>query len=347
MNLLNGLQQIPNSHEYFVGAENTELVQSRLQLDDRFKVMPIESNPLKRLFYTIPKLAASNGIDIVVVTYAGPVFIRKKMVCIVHDVIYKKYPGWFSPRDRIVLNLGVGITIRRADLVVTVSENSRKDILHYYAIPDEKIAVVPEAAGQIFYKVDRETVQSVCRRFNISGPYLLCVGNLQPRKNLMRIIRAFSEVINKDRYRHLKLVVAGKAQWRESDIYHLVTSLGIKQNIIFTDYVSDSELVALYSGARLFLYPSLYEGFGLPPLEAMSCGVPVLTSNNSSIPEVVGDAAHLIDPTCVKQISDGILKILSDRAYSETLIRRGKAQAKKYSWSLTAKQFLNSMEALS
>jgi glycosyltransferase involved in cell wall biosynthesis len=181
-------------------------------------------------------------------------------------------------------------------------------------------------------------LNSVKLRYGIKSEFLLSVGNLQPRKNLCRLIKAFS-LIRGD-IDQMQLVIVGGAKWHVSEIYDLVSRLGLEKNVVFTSYVSDKDLVALYNLARVFVYPSLYEGFGLPILEAMACGTPVICSNTSSMPEVAGDAAVLIDPHNVEQIAETLLFVLLDPKLKQDLRERGLERATGFSWRRTAQQTL-------
>jgi glycosyltransferase involved in cell wall biosynthesis len=198
--------------------------------------------------------------------------------------------------------------------------------------------VTPEAAAPLFAPKAPKTLEEYpFERWSIRRPYILAVGNLQPRKNLLRLIEAFAQLITERRIPH-QLVLAGKAKWRESDIHRTVRRLGIEDRIVFTGRVPDEDLACLLNGAELFVYPSLYEGFGLPVLEAMACGTPVVTSNCTSIPEVAGDAALLVDPYRVDELADAIHHVLSDESLRARLREKGLARSQMFSWRQTARK---------
>lgn len=258
-------------------------------------------------------------------------------VTTIHDFGFIKYPDTAHPKIKAVMTRRFKWIKREVDLIIAISETTKKDIIEILEIPKEKIRVVYEAAPTDINQIkDKKIIDKVKKRFGIKADYLLSVATLEPRKNLKRIIQAFK--ILASQYPRLSLVVAGKSGWDEE-----VNRLTKKKlsRIIFTDYINrEIELAALYSGASCFVFPSLYEGFGLPVLEAMKCGCPVITSNVSSLPEVAGEAAFLVDPLNVEEIARGIKKVIGDKKRREMLVKKGFAQVKKFSWEKTARQTL-------
>ncbi|MBU1626158.1 glycosyltransferase, partial [bacterium] len=226
--------------------------------------------------------------------------------------------------------------LKRSDAIITVSYNTKKDLIKYYNIPEEKIKVIYLGVDEIFRPLENkeQLIIQLKNKFNISSPYLLYVGMIEPRKNLIRLIHAY-EILRKEGYPH-SLVIVGAIGWKYKEIFQLVDSLDLHQHIIFTGFVELEDLVNIYNCAEIFVYPSLYEGFGLPPLEAMSCGTPVVTSKTSSIPEVVGDSALLIDPYSIESIARGVAKVLCDSKLREKLSRMGITRAKEFNWQKTA-----------
>jgi glycosyltransferase involved in cell wall biosynthesis len=253
----------------------------------------------------------------------------------IHDVSYKVYPHFFSPRVRLLLALLVGPGIRRAARIVTISESSKRDIVRYYGVRPEKIVVTPLAAGQQYKPQPANEVARVLHAHNLGGRYVLAVGNKQPRKNLSRLVRAFSSIALE--MPDVTLVIVGQSGWQGSDVEQTVKSLGLNTRVRFTGFVPETDLPALYSGADVFCYPSLYEGFGLPPLEAMACGAPTITSSTSSLPEVVGDAALTVDPLSVEEMAGALRSLLADSTKREEYGRRALRQAALFSWDKTAR----------
>lgn len=294
---------------------------------------------LPRVLAALPWAARQDQLELFhATTYTLPPALACEGVATVHDISFRFFPSAFSPRDRLLLSLAVPLSLRKAGRILTMSESSRRDIIRSYHVPEERVTAIPLAAGAAFQPVrDDARLGEMRHRYNLPPRYLLAVGNLQPRKNLSRLVEAFAE-LKRDDLQTPSLVLVGKALWRESDILATATRLGVREAIIVTGYVPESDLVTLYSGAECFIYPSLYEGFGLPPLEAMACGVPVITSATSSLPEVVGDAALTVDPLDVADLSRAIRRLLDDRPLRERLRAAGLARAATFSWAETARR---------
>lgn len=269
---------------------------------------------------------------------------RCPKVTTIHDLAIFKYPESFTPfgGHDIVQNLKRKLkwVKKESDLVITVSQNSKKDIVEILGIPEEKIRVVYEACNTEFTKKSTEDTEKIKKKYGIEGDYILAVGTREPRKNLERVIEAFSAVSGQGLA--VSLVIAGKPGWGENQSSIINSQSSIK----VLGYVPHDELPALYSGARVFVYPSLYEGFGLPVLEAMNCGCPVVTSNVSSLPEVAGDAAVLVNPESVDEIAQGIKMVIHDKKTRDAWIRRGFKRAKEFSWRRAAKETLAVYEEL-
>jgi len=230
--------------------------------------------------------------------------------------------------------------IKGVDMVIAVSRNTKEDIMKFLGLPEERIRVIYEGVDESFKVIeDRGAIDRVKGRYRIEGDYLLFVGTLEPRKNLTRLIEAFSILKRVGRFPY-KLVLAGKKGWAIDGLFRKVEDPNIKGDVIFTGYVTPEDLPYLYNGAEIFVSPSLYEGFGLPVLEAMACGCPVVTSRVSSLPEITGDAAILINPEDVEEIADGIRMVLEDRNLRDNMIMRGLQRVKDFSWGKTAKETL-------
>jgi glycosyltransferase involved in cell wall biosynthesis len=288
-----------------------------------------------RIPWLYPRMAAEDGVGLLHMTYMAPPRLRCPLVLSIHDVSYKVYPQFFSPRVRLLLAMLVGPGIRRAARIVTISESSKRDIIRFYGVRPEKIVVTPLAAGSQYMPQPADEVARVLRSHNLSGRYVLAVGDKQPRKNLSRLVRAFSTIALE--MPDVMLVIVGQSGWQGSEVGQTVKSLGLNTRVRFTGFVPDSDLPALYSGADVFCYPSLYEGFGLPPLEAMACGAPTVTSNTSSLPEVVGDAALTVDPLSVGEMVGALRNLLADSTKRQEYGRRALHQAALFSWDRTAR----------
>jgi glycosyltransferase involved in cell wall biosynthesis len=221
--------------------------------------------------------------------------------------------------------------------VLAISEHTKSDVCEYLGIHPERVFVTPLAADRrVFYPCsDPERLEVIRTKYGIPpGPYLLSLNTLEPRKNLDHAIRAFSRVVHEERVRDLRFVLVGATGWRYETIFSSLAEAGLaRAQIVFPGYVADEDLATLYSGALGFIYPSLYEGFGLPPLEAMQCGVPVVTSNTSSLPEVVGDAGIMLNPQDVSGLAQSMLDLYRDASLRERMRAKSIAQAQRFDWN--------------
>lgn len=260
-------------------------------------------------------------------------------VLTVHDLIFRRLPAHHKPLNRWYLNSTLPLYCRRASHVITISECSRRDLVAAYDLPPEKITVIHEAAAPHFCLQPPEIVTAVRARYNLPARYLLFVGAIEPRKNLARLLAAF-ETIHAEGLSD-GLVIVGRRGWLYDDFFARLERSPARDAVIFPGYVPDEDLPAIYTGAQTVVFPSLYEGFGLPVLEAMACGTPVAASSTSSIPEVGGDAALYFDPTDVEQITKATRRLLRDAALREEMRARGLAQAARFSWERAATETLN------
>jgi glycosyltransferase involved in cell wall biosynthesis len=222
-------------------------------------------------------------------------------------------------------------------MIIAVSENTKKDILNFFPFLEEKkIRVIYEAADDHFTVIQDEKILAGCRQqYHLPPEFILCVGTLEPRKNLVTLLNAFSNVSQK---KDIPLVITGKKGWKYKEIFKTFSNLRLEKKVFFTGYVYQEDLPALYNLATVFVYPSIYEGFGLPPLEAMQCGCPVITSNVSSLPEIVGDAAIKVNPFSVKALEEAIYKLVSNPELRKDYIHTGLKQAEKFSWDKCAQE---------
>lgn len=258
-------------------------------------------------------------------------FLKKPFLLTVHDLARLRFnPDRETIGERILLKLDIR-EIKRASHIIAVSQNTKSDLIKYLNIPAEMITVIYNGVNHNIFKPVKSRL--------FDEPYILYVGSERARKNLNRLLEAFSTL--KEEFKGLKLVKVGtpgrSAQFRRR-ILKQIESLGINEDVIFVDSATENDLPHYYSAASVFVYPSLYEGFGLPPLEAMACGCPVVTSNNSSLPEVVGDAAITVDPHDVDALTNAMREVLTNDGLREAMIEKGLAQAKRFSWEKTAQE---------
>jgi glycosyltransferase involved in cell wall biosynthesis len=259
-------------------------------------------------------------------------------VLTVHDLIFRRYPAHHKRLNRWYLNATMPLFCRRAGHIIAVSERSKRDVIEAYSISPEKITVIYEAADPRFCPQSVETVTAARAHYGLPDRYLLFVGTIEPRKNLGRVLTAFERL-------HAEgltdaLVIVGKRGWLYGDFFARLEQSSAKQAVIFPGFVPDADLPAVYAGAQALAFPSEFEGFGLPVLEAMACGTPVVCSNTSSLPEVAGDAAFLVDPLDVGALTDGLAHVLQDETLREQMRDRGIAQSAQFSWTRAAEETL-------
>ncbi len=269
------------------------------------------------------------------VQYIIPPSAPCPVITTIHDISFKVAPALFPLKHRLLLNALIPFSARRAAAVITGSEATKRDLIQHYRLPPEKIFITPYAADRMFRPINRKEAQAAVKeRLGIPVPYLLAVGVIQPRKNLPRLVRAYNRIAS---HVEQRLVIVGKEGWEQGPLKEAVAGSPAGKEPIFTGYVDDDLLPALYSGADLFAFPSLYEGFGLPVLEAMACGTAVLTSNVSSLPEVAGDAAMLVDPHDESALAEALKRLLTDSGERDRVAALGPDQAAKFDWLRTAR----------
>lgn len=349
-NLLVNIANIDKNNEYyyFLRKDNKSIYEINQRNFHSVTYDVLLKNKIKRFFLeqmTIPKVSKQRGINIVF--SPGPVMVLrgefKKVFCL-HDVRKLLFPKMLNPIDRIYYSIMIRKSVKTADLIFTVSNYSKQDIIRYFNYPDDKIIVTYDAVDEGFKKIShKEKLMSIRDKYNIRGSYILFVGEIMKIKNVLRIIRAYAAINNRIK---AKLVLAGRPGNIFNEAKALVKTLGIDEDVLFLGWTSDEDLQLLYSAADVFVFPSLYEGFGMPVLEAMACGVPVITSNTSCLPEIAGDAALLVNPEDIESITNSMIRVHKDKVLYQELVERGFKQVKKYSWEKTAKDTIVPMEKL-
>lgn len=266
-----------------------------------------------------------------------PIFSNVPSIVTIYDLVLEIFPETMHWKNWLPLKTLMKASANKASRIIAISENTKKDIIKYFGVDQEKIMVIYPGVGKEFSPQKREHDNIILKNYNLSPGYILTVGTLEPRKNLIRLLNAYKMlVVNEDSMPNL--VMVGGRGWLKEDINKTVDSLGLREKIVFTGYVPDSDLPALYRNAGVFVYPSLYEGFGLPPLEAMACGTPVVASNTSSIPEVIGDAGLLVDPYNPAEIARAVAFVLKDNDLSARLERAGLIRSGLFTWDKTAQE---------
>lgn len=276
------------------------------------------------------------GIDVVHSTHHTLPLrpLRARRVVTVHDVTFFRIPERYPPVRRAYMQTLTRLSAKVADAIIVPSRSARDDVLRALPVSESKISVVYEAPGPQYVPVARETAAAIARRYAGDGPYVLSVGSREPGKNRPRLIAALRAL--RDEGLDYRLLVVGQGAWRSDEDLAAVREQGMDGRVTFAGYVPAEHLPALYSGAVAFAFPSLHEGFGLPVLEAMSCGAPVLTSGVSATAEVSGGAALLVDPLSVASIRDGLRRLLNDAALRERLSAAGRARAATFTWARAA-----------
>ena len=272
-----------------------------------------------------------------------PCFRRAwRAVVTVHDLAFLKFPEVMTPESHRYYGQ-VGRGCRSADLVVVVSNNTARDVVELLQVPAEKIRVIYEAANPLYHPLQDDRAMAALRaRHGVRPGYLLFVSTIEPRKNLATVLQALARLhrAGAERLRGLQLVVVGRPGWLYESTFRLVADLGLDGCVRFLGGATPEDLLLLYNGAAALVYPSLYEGFGLPPLEAMACGTPVLCADVASLPEVVGDAGSLLPPQAVEDWAAAIARVIQDEGLRLTLSQRGLARARQFSWRRAAQQTL-------
>ena len=293
--------------------------------------------------YYLPNCLNHNKYDLYhSPNYVLPFIINTPSVVTVHDLITLYFPKFCQRESVLYFKLFLHRSIKKADKIITVSETVKKDIISRFKISDDKVVVTPLGVSNIFKRTINTNVIS---KYSISNKYILFVGNIEPKKNLVRLIKAFYKLVNTNNFSH-KLVIAGKKGWKYQEVFSTVLKLKLQDKVIFTGYVPEIDLPVLYSMADLFVFPSIYEGFGIPPLESMACETPVLISYTGALPETTGGNGLMINPYNIDDITDGMHKLLTDDFLRRNCIENGKNWVKRFTWERVARKTLEVYEEI-
>lgn len=302
----------------------------------------VSDNPFKRLGWDIPRHVAADRPDLLHVQYTAPLGVSVPLVVSIHDVSYLEHPEYFSSFRANQLKLTVKRTAERAAKILTPSEFSKTAIMRHYGIGDDRIAVIPNAVSAQFAPMDRTAArQSIEAKYKIAAPFVLTIGDLQPRKNHLGLLKAFERVIAAHPHLPHHLVFTGKETWYSPKLHAAVAASPVASRVYFTGFVKDEDLVSFYGACDLFVYPSFYEGFGLPILEAMACGRAVACSNTTAMPEVASSAALLFDPNNAEEMAHAICDALLNPEVRSNLESAGLHRAAEFSWERAAAATLN------
>jgi glycosyltransferase involved in cell wall biosynthesis len=295
--------------------------------------------PLVRVPLTLAAELRRRPVDLLHVQYTAPPFAPCPVVATIHDLSFEHLPQTFKRRSRMQLRLTVRRTAHSAARILVPSEHTRRDICETYRVEPSLVEVTPLAAPGHFAPVEDEgALRRVRERYRLEGDYVLAVGSIQPRKNLAQLIAAYADLRRARPQANLpKLALVGKLAWLYDETLRAIEECGLGDLTVLTGYVSEADLPALYTGALCFVYPSYFEGFGLPPLEAMQCGTPVIVGNRTSLPEVVGRAGLLVDPFDKEALVEALARVMDDGNLRARLRIKGLERAKHFSWHETAR----------
>ena len=333
-NVLRGLARIDHDTEYVLLCQEHDCALAP-SLGDNFRAVSDTSRPYSlREQFSIPWTLRRERVDLFHAPhYVLPPLSRGKSVVTIHDCIHLMFPEYLPNRMALTYaRASLWAGARVSNRILTVSEASKRDILRFFDVPPEKISVIYNGIDERFrVQPAEEEMARVTQRYQLTGDFVLYAGNVKPHKNVERLIDAF-QLVRQDGLDHLKLIVIGDEISKYAELRRAVHRYNLHKYVRFLGYMPDATLAVLYRLAAVFVFPSLYEGFGLPPLEAMASGTPVVTSNVSSLPEVAGDAAVLVDPRDPRAIADGIRRVLTERGLRETLRAKGLNRAAEFSW---------------
>ncbi len=344
LHLLRGLERVAPQHQFFLVGQAGNFQTLGRDLPEPGSALCTrlshESHPLGDLWehLWLPGALDRSGVDVL----HGPATLvpltssRHASVVTIHDLVAFLFPDTIPHKYALYMRWLIRRVVHRADHIISVSQNTKDDLVQVLGIAPEKITVVHEAATSRFQPVeDPMALETVRRRYGIDRPFFYHLGNIEPRKNLVRLIKAFLKV-RSQRPGQVKLVISGQKGWLTNKIFRTLGPMDYGEDIIFTGYLPTGDLPLLMNASLAFVFPSLYEGFGLPVLEAMCCGTPVITSNISSLPEIVGGAAVLVDPYDERAIAGGMARVLDDADLRARLRRKGIERARGFSWERAA-----------
>jgi glycosyltransferase involved in cell wall biosynthesis len=316
------------------------------QWDARFSFSKIPTNPLQRICVSIPRLLQKIRPDVFHCQYVMPPFVKARTVVTIHDLAHEHFPEFFHPVEAMRMKKMVRWTAKRADHILTVSEFSAADISRRFGVPREKITVAYQAAAPDFRPRDREHCQEhIARIYGIRSPFLLYVGRIQARKNLPRLVEAYARL--RKQGTKATLVMVGKKDWQSDQVLTKIKDLGLESHTVFPGFVPFADLPLFYNAAEVFVFPSIFEGFGLPVVESMASGVPTITSYGSSLEEVAGNGALLVDPLDTGAIADAIGKVLTDPQVQQQLAIQGLKRSTQFKPGMLEKKALEVYRSLS
>jgi Glycosyltransferase len=342
-NLIEALAEVDSVNRYTLYVTRREAVERFGNRWPNVRVrLTLPHTPLVRIPLTLSVELRRRPVDILHVQYTSPPFTPCPVVNTIHDLSFEHLPETFKRRSWRQMRLTIRRSAQSAAHIITDSEYSRNDILTTYSLPPDRVTATPLAASSRFRPVgDSSELERVRKKYGISGDYILTVGSIQPRKNMPRLIRAYAQLCREAKLESIpKLIVAGKRAWLFDDTLDAAENSAVRDQILFVGYVPEEDLPALYTAAKCFVYPSYFEGFGIPTLEAMRCGTPTITSDRTCFPEIIGDAGLMVDPFDERAILEVLVRVLGDEKLRKELSEKGTKRASLYDWKETARQTL-------
>ncbi|ABR55980.1 MAG: hypothetical protein PWP15_87 [Methanothermococcus sp.] len=346
-NLINELSKIDKENICLINYEENNLFPdlNRIFIKNPFEEFPKRPFYFWHLFLNYYLNKKKLDLDIIHSPENSSLFTKLKnqlKIITVYDVIPLQFPETYAKITVFRYKLLFSKTLNTSNKIISISHHTKQDLIKHFKISEDKIKVIHLAANENYKPLKENEINNIKQKYNLNYPFILYVGTLEPRKNIPNLLKALYK-LKKHSIKH-KLVITGKKGWKYKSIFETIEKLNLQKDVIFTGYVPDEDLPALYNAADLFVYPSLYEGFGLPPLEAMQCGTPVITSNTSSLPEVVGDAGIMVNPYDVDELANKMYEVLTNDGIREELSKKGIERAKLFSWKKCAEEHLKVYE---
>ncbi len=352
-NLLAKISQLDQKNNYYVLMQDDEDLASAIKNNKNFKIIKVKSQFFRKFILRcflehiyIPYLAIKYKITLIhSLHYSFPVLAFTKKVVTVHDLTFFKFPESHTFIKRHYFRSFIYLAAFFADKIITDSNSTSMDFLQRFKINSQRIKTIYLGKDELFKpNLDESKIEAVKSKYNITKDYFLFLGTIEPRKNIKNLILAFDKLLKENN--NYQLVIAGKKGWDYEGIFSLVEELHLGSKVIFTGFIDEKDKPYLICGAKIFIYPSIYEGFGIPVLEALACGVPTITSNISSLPEVAGNAAMLINPLNMEELYSSIKKLLNDDGIYTQLRHHSIEQARKFSWEKTAQETIGVYNSL-
>ncbi len=353
INILKGLSEIDKDNEYIVFTITPEKF-TDFSPHENFKVAQVDYPVLSyKTFYAFSNFINKYNPDIFFAAFqVAPLTLSSPTVLVLHDMMDLMYKDAFTHHNFVIryglkyfFKFVIPRSIKRASAIITVSENTKRDLLSYFPTSEKKVTTILEGVeGNFKPVIDKEILEKIKIKHGLPDRFILYLGSIKPYKNLHGVLESFSRLIETGSYNDIKLVIGGLKHFSLDKIYAEMDRLKIKDKVLHVGFIAEEDLPTVYSLADVFLFPSIWEGFGLPALEAMACGVPVITSNTSSLPEVVGDAGIKVNPYDITEIAYNLKRLLTDTGLRNTLSQKGIERAKTFTWEKAARRTLEVIE---